>query len=185
MVLLSADGDFAFTGPTVGFTEDTQQALKSLFLMLLDHTGIPEFVWGNEMSSARSSAEVQMTQFVRDIEGRQKANERWLLDLVEIWLQTEAILDQRLVLDELQIEWPPLIEEDEELQLKRIDFAKSRNLITDKTALALLHLVDDPQKEAEEAQEEADERMETMFPEGDTAGFQNRLNQENGGGQGE
>ena len=185
MVLLSADGDFAFVGPTVGFTEDTQQALKTLFLLLLDHTGIPEFVWGNEMSSARASAEVQMTQFVRDIEGRQKGNEEWLLDLVQIWLETEAIVDRRLVLDELSVEWPPLIEEDEELQLKRIDFAKSRNLLTDKTALELLHLVDDPQKEAEEAQAEAEERMEAMFPEGDTAGFQNRLNQESGGGQGE
>ena len=44
--------------------------------------------------------------------------------------------------------------------------------VTDKTALALLDIVPDPEKEVEDATAEADERRDKMFPEGDTLGFQ-------------
>ncbi|NIV36427.1 MAG: phage portal protein, partial [Anaerolineae bacterium] len=56
VMLVGKGGSFKFAGPTVGFTEDTKAALKSLFLLLLDHTGIPEFIWGGELTSSRSTA---------------------------------------------------------------------------------------------------------------------------------
>jgi hypothetical protein len=175
VVFVGKGGSFKFAAPPTGFTSDTQQALKSLFLLLLDHTGIPEFIWGNEVASGRSSSEVQLTQFVRDIEGRQKSAETWLLELVEIWLLFARLTDARLVLDKLVTEWAPLIEEDETVQLQRLQLAKQYNLITDATALSLLHLVSDPQAEVQKAQEEADARREQMFPDGSTMDFQRQL----------
>ncbi len=43
-----------------------------------------------------------MTQWVRDIEARQKAAEGWLLDLCEIWLATMALTDGGIVQGSLQ-----------------------------------------------------------------------------------
>ena len=175
VLMVGKGGDAKFVAPPTGFTEDTKTALKTLFLLLLDHTGIPEFVWGNEMSSSRSSAEVQLTQWVRDVELRQRVIAGPLRRLCKLWLMVRSLVDPRIVVDALEATFPPLVEEDEEIKLKRLAFAKDRNLITDATALAQLHLVEDPVVEVEAAQAEADARREEMFPDGDTAMFQQRL----------
>jgi hypothetical protein len=184
VLLVGKGGDAKFVAPPTGFTEDTKTALKTLFLLLIDHTGIPEFIWGNEMSSARASSDTQLTQWVRDIEGCQRDNENWLLELCDIWLMTAALTDPTLTIDALAANWPPIIAEDETVQLQKIDLARRETVLTDKTMLRLLNLVDDPEKEAAEAKEEADARREEMFPDGDSFGFQQRLNDEpadNGG----
>ena len=174
VMLVGKGGSFKFAGPTVGFTEDTKAALKSLFLLLLDHTGIPEFIWGGEMSSARASTETQMDQWIRDIKGRQVDNAAWLRDLTEVWLYTAALVDARLVLDELAVTWPEVIPADVRTLLDKLTFAKDRNLITDRTALALLDIVPNPEQEAQDATAEADARREALFPDG--FDFQRDLN---------
>jgi RecB family endonuclease NucS len=182
VVLVGKGGAFSFKGAAVGFTEDTKTALKSLFLLLLDHTGIPEFIWGNEIASGRSSSETQLDQWITDTQARQKDCGGWIIRLCKIWLQVTALVDPRIVLDKLTITWPPLIEEDEDVQLRRIELARRESLLTDKTALELLNLVKDPAKEVEEAQAEAKERREEMFPDGDSLGFGQRIGM-NGQGQ--
>jgi len=158
IMLIGKGGDGKFISPPVGFTADTQQALKTLFLLLLDRTGIPEFIWGNELSSARASADVQLTQWAHDIEGMQKADERWLLDLCLIWLAWRALIDPLIVLDALATDWPPVLDENQELKLKAIETARANNLLTDKTTLELLQLVDDAGEEVEKAQGQAQAR---------------------------
>lgn len=161
ILLVGKGGDAKFVSPPVGFTADTQQALKTLFLLLLDRTGIPEFIWGNEMSSARASSDTQMVQWSHDIEGLQKANERWLLELCDIWLLTAALTDPQLVVDALAAQWPPLLDENEDMRLKAVDLARRNNLLTDKTTLELLPLpVDDPETEVADAASEATARAD-------------------------
>lgn len=160
ILLIGKGGSAAFVSPPVGFTADTQQALKTLFLLLLDRTGIPEFIWGNEMSSARASSDTQMIQWAHDVEGLQKADERWLLALCDIWLATSALTDPQLVVDELEATWPPVLDENQELKLKAIDMARRDNLLTNKTELELLQLVEDAETEVEDAQVEAQARMD-------------------------
>jgi len=172
IMLVGKGGDFKFVGPGIGFTEDTKTALKSLFLLILDHTGIPEFIWGGEIASGRSSTEVQMDQWVRDIKGRQADNGGWLRDLVEIWLAMGALVDRQIVIDVLSVTWPEVLPEDIKTLLDKLTFAKEHDLITDKTALTLLDIVPDPGKEVEDATAEADARREKMFPDGTTFGFQ-------------
>lgn len=178
IILLGKGGSAGFVSPPVGFSQDTRDTLKSLFLLLLDHTGIPEFIWGNEISSGRSSSETQLTQWVRDIESRQKIATGPVLKLCMIWLQVQALTDPKIVLDKLTAVWPPLLGEDEEEQRKRVELAMKESLLTDETALTLLNLVDDPAEEVKKAKEEADARREEMFPGGTTAAFQNRLMQD-------
>ncbi len=180
VLLVGRGGDAKFVAPPVGFTADTTQALKSLFLLLLDHTGIPEFIWGNELSSARASAEVQLTQWTHDIQGLQEIASGWLVELCDIWLAMRSLVDPGIVVDKLSATWAPLVAKDENLELSRIQYARGENLLSDKTTLDLLHLVDDPAKEAQAAQAEADQRRQAMFPEGDSLDFQRQLEQAEG-----
>lgn len=163
ILLVGKGGDAKFVAPPVGFTADTQQALKTLFLLLLDHTGIPESIWGNELSSARASSETQMAQFVKELRGWQKDNGGWVVRLCKIWLQYRALTDRNLIVDKLIATWPAAIEDDKELLLKFIEFAKNNGLLTAETALKLLDLVEDAAEEAKkgeaEARARADEQM--------------------------
>lgn len=177
ILLLGKGGDSKYITPTVGFTEDTKTALKSLFLLLLDHTGIAEFIWGNEVASGRSSSETQMREFERTIAGYQRDNGGWILKLCKIWLATQALMDPQLIVDRLALTWPPISEEDKELLLKFLEFAKLNDLLTDETALRLTNLVENPEQEILEADEEAEERRERMFPDGGTFGFGQQLTQ--------
>jgi hypothetical protein len=169
ILLLGEGGSAKFTAPPTGFTGDTRTTLKSLFLMLLDHTGIPEFIWGNELSGAHATTDVQMEQWGLDVEGRQKRAGKTLRALCEIWLLMKRLTDPRLVFDALTVQWPSIIAEDEALHLQQIQFAKQNSLLTDKTALELLDLVPDPAKEAESAQKESRARQDE---------FTARLNEE-------
>lgn len=162
VLLVGKGGDAKFVAPPVGFTEDTKTALKTLFLLLLDRTGIPEFIWGNELSSARASSDTQMMQWAHDIEGQQKGDERWLLELCEIWMLTTALTDPQMVVDELAAEWPPVLDENQELRLKMLEFASQQSLLQAKTMLELTELpVEDAAAEVQAGQAEADARAET------------------------
>jgi len=162
LMLVGKGGDFKFVGAAVGFSDDTRNALKSLFLLLLDHTGIPEFLWGNELSSARASSETQLTQWIHDIGGRQHSCSLWLRELCTLYLTALKIIDRRVIVDELSVTWPPLTVPDQNMELKRIQFAKHNNLITAETSLRLLQLVDDPAAEAAAAEIEAQERAQAL-----------------------
>lgn len=161
---LGKGGSASMLAPPVGFTTDTGNALRTLFLLLLARTGIPEFIWGGELTSSRSTAEVQLDQWVKDIEAQQSTTGGWLVKLCTIWLQVKALTDPQLIVGPLEIEWPDLIAEDDAITLQRLGFALDNSLIRRVTALELLHLVDDAALEAELAQSEADARQEAMFP---------------------
>lgn len=177
VLLIGKGGTASFTSPPVGFTEDTKTGLKSLFLLLLDHTGIPEFVWGGELSSARATSDTQMSQFVKDIEGWQLDAGGWIVRLCKLWLMTKALTDPKIYVGRLALEWPPLVQEDKEVRLKQVEFGRNDGLLTGETALGLLDLVDDPAAEAEKAGKEAEERQKQMMSMNETAAFGGSLNQ--------
>jgi len=167
---LGKSGSAKMLAPPTGFTTDTSAALRTLFLMLLARTGIPEFIWGGELTSARATSETQLKQWVKDIQARQCDVGGWIVKLCTIWLQMQALTDTQIAVGPLYIDWPDLVPEDATITLQRLSFALDNGLIRRVTALELLHLVDDAQTEAELAQGEADERREAMFP--GEAGFQ-------------
>lgn len=175
VLLIGKGGQALFVAPPTGFTADTQQALKTLFLLLLDHTGIPEFIWGNEISSGRSSTEVQMEQWGRDVTGMRRFDEKWVKRLCSLWLKTQSLTDPSIVTDDLSASWPELQNDDAQLILEQLKFAAENSLLTHEALLELLELVDNAAEAVEEAKEEADARREEEFPEGTTAAFGARL----------
>lgn len=158
--MIGEDGDAKFISPPVGFTEDTKTALKTLFLLLLEHLGIPESVWGGELSSARATSDTQLAQFVKELRGWQKENGGWVARLCKIWLQFRALTDPQIVVEKLTVTWPAPVQEDKELLLKFIEFADGRGLLKGETALRLLTLVDDPEDEVKAGQVEAKARQD-------------------------
>lgn len=185
VLLIGKGGSASFTSPPVGFTADTKTALKSLFLLLLDHTGIPEFVWGGEMGSARASSDTQMSQFVKDIEGWRLDAGGWIIRLCKLWLMTKALTDPQITVGRLALEWPPLVQEDKEIRLKQVETGRKESLLTDETALSLLDLVDDPAAEVAAAQGEAQARQEKAMAMNETLAFGGALASANAEDDGE
>ena len=171
VLLIGKGGSAKFVAPPVGFTEDTKTALKSLFLLLLDHTGIPESVWGAELGSARATADTQQDQFVKEIQGWRQDNGGWIVRLCKIWLQMRALTDPQIVPGRLVLTWPALIQEDKELRLKYVEVGRRESLLTDETTLDLLELVDDPAAEVKAAASEAEQRQADAFPLGDNRDY--------------
>lgn len=162
VLLVGKGGDVKFVGPNVGFSQDTKSSLKSLFLLLLDHTGIPEVLWGNELSAGRSSSETQMTQWRHHIEGKQRNVGGWIVVLCNLYLRARKLVDRRIILDELVVEWPPLLLQDQNALLQRVLFAESRGMLRDHIALGKLRLVENPRREAELAWKEHLERSKEL-----------------------
>jgi hypothetical protein len=160
VLLIGKGGDAKFVAPPVGFTEDTKSALEILFWLLFEHIGIPEGMWGGELSSARATSETQLSQFAKELRGWQKDNGGWVAKLCKIWLQFKALTDPQLILDKLNVAWPAAIEEDKELLLKFVSFAVDRGYLTGETALRLLQLVENVEEEVEAGQAEAEARAD-------------------------
>lgn len=152
VMLIGKGGDGKFIAPPTGFTADTTQALRSLFLLILWRLGITESLWGGELSSARATSETQLQQFAKELRGLQKNNGGWVARLCKIWLQFKALTDPQIIVDKLSVEWPSAVQEDKALLLEFIKVAKADGLIEPETELRLLELVDDPEDEVKRGQ---------------------------------
>lgn len=159
-MLIGKGGKFEFVAPPVGFTADTTQALRSLFLLILWRLGITESLWGGELSSARATSETQLTQFAKELRGLQKNNGGWVARLCKIWLQFKALTDPQIIVDKLSVEWPSAIEEDKTLLLEFLKVADAAGLVTPETMLKLMDLVDDPEDEVAKGQAVKQEQMQ-------------------------
>jgi hypothetical protein len=155
LFLIGKGGSLNFKGPQTGFTGDTQTALKILFLMTLDHTRIPEYLWGGAIASSMASAETQEPPFVSYIQERQKGMEENITKLLRIWSLMKSLVDPQMMVGDLTINWLPVKPESTDTTIKKVEVAKQHSLITDETALDKLDLVDDAQAEVEAAQAEA------------------------------
>lgn len=171
--VLTLGGNAKFDWKAPGsFTTDTQNLLELLFYLILQHSEIPEFVWGNAIASSKASAESQMPPFVRFIEKKQGQVTRWLnavLDVVVSIIRTyETSIGQN---DGVTIGWMPLTNADGSLTLQAVQFAVDRGLLDDETALRLLPLdIENPadviaKAKAEQAEkaEEYDRRQEALL----------------------
>lgn len=161
VLLIGKGGSGKFIAPPTGFTRDTATTVKGLFLLLLNHIGIPEFIWGGEQSSARATSETQMTQWTHDVESIQHNVGAWLGTLCKLYLRALRFTDPKVKADEdLVISWRPLVAIDQNILLKNLQFALDHALITGPTTLKLLQLpdIDDPEKEFAAAQKEMQKR---------------------------
>jgi len=166
-IFVGRGGRFVFASPGNGFTEDIRNTLRSLFILVMEHTRIPEAVWGLELSSARATAQEQMKTFYMFITQKrlqlqglgadddlQAEAEGGLLELCDIWLRVKALTDRKVKVAPVTLKWSDLAQADEELSWKKTESAHNKGVITDETYLNELDIVEDAKAELENANAE-------------------------------
>lgn len=156
-------GTFNYKSPG-NFTPNTVDMLKKLFQVMLQHTQIPEWVWGGAIASSNASVDAQLPAFARFIGLRRLKAEAPIRELIELWLLTIAVFTPNIKTDErLTFEWSNLIPENEEVRLKWTQYLDGKGYIQKTTAVQLSGLVDDASEEVELAQQELiDFELETQ-----------------------
>jgi len=175
VLLIGKGGHALFVAPPVGFTADTQQALKTLFYLMLEHVGIPEWIWGTQVSSGRSSTDTQQGQWVKDVQAMRRADEPWIREVCELWVVAQKLVDPKIVIDDMVVSWPELLPVEDAMLLEQLRFTLENNILTKQATLELLNLVDDAALAVKAAEREMDAEQERLFPNGDSSQFNQRL----------
>lgn len=155
--MIATSGKFNYKGPAP-FTADAWQMLKALFLLMLQHSHVPEWVWGGAVASSKASVEAQMPAWVKFIEMQRMQFEVCIRDLLEIWLATVSQFSPVQANLPISIEWPEVAPEDKALRLSYVAHAGNKGLITGERELELLNLVKDASAEYAAALAEMDQR---------------------------
>ncbi len=139
LLTLGGEAQFKYAAPG-SFSGDTQTLLSLLFYLIVQHSEIPEAVWGASIPSSRASAETQMQPFVKWIQKKRGLAERWMIDLARVVLAYAAVIDWRIDAGAmLRIGWAPLTEADGRLALDTVAWAHGAGVIgNDEARQALL-----------------------------------------------
>lgn len=171
MLILGEGAQFDFKSPGA-FTQDTERMLGILFLQMLQHLKIPEWVWGGAVNSSMASVQAQTPAFHAHIKGRRQKLEKALLELVTIWLAMKSLTDPSLTLAEgetLVVEWPELDAKDEALRWQKLTNMRELGDITSETYVAKSDEIEDAEEEVKKAKEQAKSEQDE---------FNERLDQE-------
>ena len=138
MIALGESGEFNFKSPA-SFTADTVNLLQLLFYLIVQHSELPEFIFGNAISSSKASAESQMEPFVKWVEKEQGRATYWVKELIEVYLGFVSLADTSVAASsEFSISWPSLTEGDGSLTLDATKWAYGAGLLTDEVAIQQL-----------------------------------------------
>jgi hypothetical protein len=154
-----AGAKFDYKNPG-SFAGDTRVLLELLFYLVLQHTEIPEFAWGNAIASSKASAETQLLPFLKWIELKRMDCVGWMTDLARVVLGYYSIFERGVSADDkLTIGWEPLTNEDGSLTLNAIKWMLTEGLIDELTAVKLAPVdIQDAEGTLKKAREEAEER---------------------------
>lgn len=160
---------FDYKSPT-SFSQDTERLLGLFFYLVLQHTEIPEFIWGNAIASSKASAESQLGPFLEYIDMRRGEIAKWLIKIAEVVLAYKSLTEPGVVQQTPRIQWEKLADQDGNLTLSTVQWAYSEGLIDKRTALMLAPVdiedIDTVLETAEKEAEEAREQQEEDFQQG-------------------
>lgn len=157
-------GDAKMLSTQVGFTKDSKDVMRQLWLSFLNGVRIPELIWGGSISSSKASVDAQMPPFLQYIEFRRLMLEGegaapalgipargGLLELIDIWLRTYKLLNPAIVVGPVQIEWPEIDVYGDQTKYLWAAAAKGFGVITDETFVKASSLVPDAAAEVRAA----------------------------------
>lgn len=160
--LLTVSGaEFSYESPGQ-FVQDTERLLGLMFYLILEHTELPEFVFGNAIASSKASAETQMPVFIRFIEMRRGEMVGWLTAIAEVVLGYLSLMQPGVAAQTPRLQWEALDQDDGKLTLETIIWAYAEGLLDERTALTLAPVeIEDIETVLAQARQEREER----FPE--------------------
>ncbi len=133
LTLSGATFDYKAPG---SFTQDTERLLGLMFYLILEHTELPEFVFGNAVSSSKASTETQLPVFEKFIELKRAEVTPWLIELATIVLGYLSLTEPGVSAAEPTLQWRKLTQ-DGLLTLQTLQWAFTEGLLDRKTALTL------------------------------------------------
>lgn len=136
VLTMSGASRFGYESPG-SFMNDTVALLGLLFYLILEHTELPEFVFGNAVTSSHASVETQLPVFIKFIEMKQGGMRGWLIDLVEVVQAYLSILRPGVTDEKPLLQYEPLSDADGNLTLATVQWAFAEGLIDEQTALVL------------------------------------------------
>ncbi len=140
LLTLGGEAQFKYAAPG-SFSGDTQTILNLLFYLVVQHSEIPEAVWGASIPSSRASAETQMQPFVKWIEKKRGLALEWLIEVARVALAYLALIDRRIdPAMPIEIGWRALSEADGRLTLDTVEWAHGAGIIDDEGARRELQL---------------------------------------------
>jgi hypothetical protein len=131
------DGVFDYKSPG-SFTADTSRLLELLFYLILEHSELPEFIFGNAIASSKASAETQMPVFIEFVKMRRGEMVKWLTQIAEVALAYLSFIQPGVVEQRPEILWEPLDQDDGRLILDVVIWAFAEGLMDEETALTLV-----------------------------------------------
>lgn len=136
------------------FTEDAGRMLEYLFLLALEKTHIPEWVWGGAVGSSKASVDAQAPAWLLFLQGRRIKLNKPLKQLLEVWRRTIALFEPIDLTTAFKIRWPRIGADDRAIMLNYLNAAFDRDVLTRETYLQLMDLVENAELEAAEADAE-------------------------------
>ena len=157
LLLLGGNADAKFLQTDAGAVTATEKALDKLQSLISIASETPEFMLGKEINSTYASVKQQMPVFMGKVRRKQKEYTPYFNLLVEYVMEVlNARCDYKLV-------WNDLMNDDMDNNIKIVELLSREGVITDKTKLVMLNalkFIADPDKEIEDARQEAIDKSE-------------------------
>lgn len=168
---IGKDGKFHFAGPAVGFSKDAIDVNKELFMLIMHHTRIPQFMWGGAIASSKASAETQLPPYIQYIKFRRLMLEgegadselglrarNGLLELLDLWLRTYQLLNPSIVVGPCSLEWPEIDIQNDLVKFQWIQYLNMAGYIDGEDAVKQSGYFEDPAATVAKAKGESYER---------------------------
>lgn len=156
-MVIGKGGNAKMLNPPVGFTKDSLDVQHNDYLLLLDHTHLPEFLFSATVNSSKANVETQMPPFIRYIGLRrlqlqgEGANPMLgtearggFLALFDIWLRTVKLLNPAIVVGPVRMTWPTIDAGDALTKYQYVSLFSSTGKMTDEDAIAASGYWKDP-----------------------------------------
>lgn len=137
LMTLGGDAEFKYEAPG-SFSQDTVNLLEIMFYLILQHSQVPEFIWGAAIGSSKASAESQIEPFVKWILKRRGEAMGWVSELMEVVTAYMSYYEYGMRSVQPNAIWRPIASSDGRLTLDTIIWAWTKGLIDDDRARWLL-----------------------------------------------
>lgn len=164
--LLTLGGESQFNYKSPGsFGADAQILLQILYYLIIEHTEVPEFVWGGAIGASKASADSQLEPFLKWLEKKRGYAESWMVALARVVLAYMEILDTKIKVEEPTFEWRSITSENGQIAVNAITWAYAAGIMDEETALTHLPLhIADPRAVLKKARAEYDLRVVKNAP---------------------
>jgi hypothetical protein len=176
-------GKFNLKTPPVGFSDDMRRVLKALFLLICDHTRIPEYMFGGAVEASKASVETQTPPFVSYVNGRRmqldgtQGKRDGMLDLIQMMLRVKRLTDPGIFVGDIESDYEDVTREDDQIRLQKLIYAHGNQMFDRVKTLTALRISQDPENDVKDAEKEADADAEKeMERQQEQDEFQSALN---------